>query len=932
MKSFTKRLLSLLLCALLAFGALALTANAAVTVTLDFCEGHEELASAFATSLNKQADGSRVAFQIEDAETGWDAQEQIGSELFRFLEGKDCIDNHEKLYSASWFAPRPMSQYENRSAMDEDSAAYFSMDLTGGETFCLLWLRPKTGGPVTLEMHDAPKCGTDIVIKNYGSIASNYTDPQPRYDIHNAEDADPWQASWYRTYDDENGTARNLAEGSVTGGETFYAGISIRMPFGYYLEDPIHNMSVIGADRVYFPTPYPYSSNTPVVVAVTAKHEADPYPVVTFDQADPNVVKYSYHCAACGALISEDVESPPVYHNVTIADDIQHGSLSVSDSRPLRKTKVTVTATPEDDRTILTRLYYTTDNGPQVEIAEEDGAYSFPMPDSDVTLHAVFEPKNVIRIHFGEYHKDFANQHFAGWGLTSGQEFTVNDGVVSFIYEPDNPSDDNALWAKNLFEDQQNSLIGYYDAVHYNQRYMFQTALHPLEYYEENYGEDARYMVDAEAEVLREMSVEKGLDLYALWAEPVIGATVTVTPPACGTVMTTHSREGTTQVEPAPEMTASGGLEFEDYMIFYNNWDIGLQNGETMTLTGGNSYKAYGYLKAPWGYFLPEDIGGRVSFRNATLTDWNSSSGYFSVSVPVSHSFDENGICTGCGAHGPKDRQSVTIDDQIALNLLLDLDTRGKTVDDVSISFDGKPYDTAGVKLTEGDNAGLYKFTVAMAPAQIAEVIAVTVGDETLPVTSVMNYCKRLCGPQYDEYEKEQALAKAILQYGKAANDLFDYSDAQIVTFDELDVSAVAAYTGARFSDGTGAVTGASFMALTKPEFRFYTAGVTEAEGSAYNKAGVSAAYKDSSVGEKLSARFVKKDANGEIKILIEVTGVSAENMDEEIVVTINGLGTITFNGNAFAKAMASSGDSANSVFGAALYNYGAAANACFRG
>ena len=44
--------------------------------------------------------------------------------------------------------------------------------------------------------------------------------------------------------------------------------------------------------------------------------------------------------------------------------------------------------------------------------------------------------------------------------------------------------------------------------------------------------------------------------------------------------------------------------------------------------------------------------------------------------------------------------------------------------------------------------------------------------------------------------------------------------------------------------------------------------------------------------------------------------------------VEVTELGTITFNGNAFAKAMAKSSDAAQYNLGAALYNYGAAANA----
>ena len=127
------------------------------------------------------------------------------------------------------------------------------------------------------------------------------------------------------------------------------------------------------------------------------------------------------------------------------------------------------------------------------------------------------------------------------------------------------------------------------------------------------------------------------------------------------------------------------------------------------------------------------------------------------------------------------------------------------------------------------------------------------------------------------------------------------------------------------FTDGTGKVTGASFMALTKPEFRFYTSGIDEQTAYDYNQAGVSATMGNG--GDTLTARFVKK-ADG--KVLLEVKGISAENLDKTVTVTVTGLGTITFNGNAFAKAMAKSGNTQQSDLGAALYNYGAAAKVCF--
>ena len=113
-------------------------------------------------------------------------------------------------------------------------------------------------------------------------------------------------------------------------------------------------------------------------------------------------------------------------------------------------------------------------------------------------------------------------------------------------------------------------------------------------------------------------------------------------------------------------------------------------------------------------------------------------------------------------------------------------------------------------------------------------------------------------------------------------------------------------------------------MAVTQPEFRFYTTGITEVEAAALNdKITVSGNAK---VLEKVSVQFVKNAETG--KILLEVTGIEAATMDEVITITIDDFGTITFCGNDFARLLAMNGSTA--TLGAALYLYGVAAKALF--
>ena len=84
---------------------------------------------------------------------------------------------------------------------------------------------------------------------------------------------------------------------------------------------------------------------------------------------------------------------------------------------------------------------------------------------------------------------------------------------------------------------------------------------------------------------------------------------------------------------------------------------------------------------------IPDELTDAVTIEGGTLIAWDSSLRQFRISVTVSHSFNENNVCTGCGEM--RDYQSVSIDDQIALTLLLNLDSRGKTPADVTITLNG---------------------------------------------------------------------------------------------------------------------------------------------------------------------------------------------------------------------------------------------------
>ena len=1238
---------------------------------LDFGTGHETLAASFAQSKGYAVSGSRVTVPVpSDAASRWDTRNCIDDDMRLFIAGisseGSVYDAGEKLYYMQELAPQPMSAYSDVNALHTEMYAWLDAAPADGDVYYMLWEQAYTGD-ITVDV-DPLTCGTEVTISNYGSIATNHTDPQPSYTVTGGE-SNSTMASWYDAYDAANDSMGSFVEGMVVGGTDYYTRISVSAPFGYYITDAEQTVTVTGAKQVWYPASVSYTGAAAIVTSVTAEHgDWGSDAVVTKEPTENETGVLSYFCVKCGGLLDTQVLPVLTYHNVTVADGIQNGTVTVTENRMYVGSTVTVTAVPDDADTFLYRLYYSGDGQEDVTIPENDGVYSFIMPDYDVTVNAEFRPTNMVYVDFGAGHEDFVHAAFgesedltvngsvvsfrfvpdipdfnnaavaqeefrfmsnsyinnhndvdngerymyqtalhpldyytdaygsdaetqveneywalqdvsveegitfyalwaqpvsdavvtitppacgtvmttnyrsstvqvvpspafsatgglsfedymifynnwsiglhegetttltggnsytaygflqAPWGsflpddltglvsfeggtLTAwdsttkqfilsvpvehsfdandictgcgadrnvmpenptphrvtvaddivggtvkvstksavmstnvtvtatpddemlltrlyysadGQEdveitaannvykfvmpdcevtvhaeftptnmvyvdfgaghedfvqaafgeaenLTVNGSVVSFRFVPDDPDFDNAANAQEEFTFRSNSYINYHNDVDNGERYMYQIALHPLDYYLDTYGSNAETQVQNEFWTLQDMSVEEGVTFYALWAQPVSGAVVTITPPACGTEMYTYYRNSTVQVLPSPAFSATGGLSFEDYMIFYNNWSIGLHDGETTTLTGGNSYTAYGFLQAPWGSFLPNDLTGYVSFEGGTLTAWDSTTKQFRLSVPVYHTFDANGICTGCNAHAPNDNMSVSINDQIALNLLLDLGTRGVDTSAVSITLNGQRYTVEGTAYPEGGE-GIYNFSVVMAPAQIADPIVVTITGDAQPLTtSVKDYCTTLStDPAYASYVKERALAEAILAYGQAANNVFStlgmVPKAEIANISDLSTTAVLNADIAA-PESTIALNGASFMALTKPEFRFYTKNVTEEQAIAYNKAGVSATMAGAKP-DTLTARFVKKSDNS---ILIEVTGVSAEHMDKTITVTVTGLGTITFTGNAFAKAMASpTNNTAQQKLGAALYNSGAAAKTCF--
>lgn len=275
----------------------------------------------------------------------------------------------------------------------------------------------------------------------------------------------------------------------------------------------------------------------------------------------------------------------------------------------------------------------------------------------------------------------------------------------------------------------------------------------------------------------------------------------------------------------------------------------------------------------------------------------------------------------------PLDEISVTIDDGIGVNFLLNLDHPSRAdVDSITVTyknFSGETVTETYAKSELTVENGKYKVTVRIAPAQLADMITVTFGNTRLE-QSVYGYCEDLKAGDYEQRYKNVAIA--LENYAQAAKVAFDYPGDTITNIDGLTAAEGFGGWEYQFGDSTGKIGSISFLALTKPEFRFYMPDVTEAEAAACT---VTASFKNGGTTGSLKARFAK-DAGG--NVLIEVTGLQAQDLGRTVKISIDGLADTTkyieFAGYDFAKLMTA--NSSTEKLGIALYNYGFMANACW--
>ena len=119
-------------------------------------------------------------------------------------------------------------------------------------------------------------------------------------------------------------------------------------------------------------------------------------------------------------IILKNKEVPDGSHAITV-NNSEHGTIAATPyAEP--DAQVTVTVTPDEEYHLVT-LQYSYETDVWHDIAEQNGAYVFTMPDADVTLRATFDDAPVTS---GNFHVYVANAVF------DGEEHALTE-VVGFI-------------------------------------------------------------------------------------------------------------------------------------------------------------------------------------------------------------------------------------------------------------------------------------------------------------------------------------------------------------------------------------------------------------------------------------------------------------------------------------------------------------------
>ena len=273
---------------------------------------------------------------------------------------------------------------------------------------------------------------------------------------------------------------------------------------------------------------------------------------------------------------------------------------------------------------------------------------------------------------------------------------------------------------------------------------------------------------------------------------------------------------------------------------------------------------------------------------------------------------------------------NLSIEDKIHMNLYINVDDYTDPAEaTVTVTYNDPAKQTPTLKVdTYSGEAlaalkdaedGRYVIPVLAAPAQIRDNVSVTVTDRDDSITtSVAEYCETIITQSEDE--ELVALAKAMLDYGKACSAEFNYNVdgfAEQAYYNTADVTSELDYHSSFTVGNSGPYkfTGYSYIAKSVPALRVY----------------IDATEQDCLDGEDIilyatvtGKRIDPKVEEGTGRVCFDITGILAENLGMGFAVYLSNDGSVmAINPLQYAKVRG--GD-----FGRSMYNYWTAAKSYF--
>jgi hypothetical protein len=296
------------------------------------------------------------------------------------------------------------------------------------------------------------------------------------------------------------------------------------------------------------------------------------------------------------------------------------------------------------------------------------------------------------------------------------------------------------------------------------------------------------------------------------------------------------------------------------------------------------------------------------NMNNSTVTNTESNV----AGIPAGYEWNASNILAPIA-----DGFNLTVEDCIHMNLYVnaaayDADEITVTYSDPDKQNGGTKTETFAVSDLTQDAKGRYAVKILAAPAQMRDTVTVTAGSHTY-TTTVAAYCEAIIA-QSNNYALVN-LAKAMLDYGKACSDEFNYNESAFASqayYNTDDVSQyIEAYSLLNSESANGKFKSYAYIAKSVPALRIYL-NTTEAEAAALGGKAI--------VNNEATQIMVDPDGN----VCVDITGILAEDLNAEYTVEFNG-GILTLNALQFAKAKGG-----NTDLGRSMYNYFTAADAYF--